>query len=230
VKWSKITENYRDKYIELIDYFFDFIAEGKIKVRIMFTQNMFEARGLTTDQIESTYFILYYQFIKHAFGLLHHPSPSELDPDINLRIYLDLIPDSDEKKQRFKSYLCSLSSNPEFRSARLRVQAPDVTDVVSHEHDILQCLDIILGSMQFRLNDKHKEIPPGARKRGRRTIAKEAVYKHINRRISEIRPKFNIGINTGVDGDLANRWHHPYRHWCFISQEHSIVGSGKHKK
>lgn len=84
------------------------------------------------------------------------------------------------------------------------------------DHDILQCLDVVLGSIQFRLNDKHKEIPLGAKRRGKRTIAKEKLYKHINGRIREIYPGFNIGISTGVKGDKSNRWKHPYRHWLFL--------------
>lgn len=229
VKWSKTTENYKQKYIDLIDHFFDLVEGGSVKVRVMFTQNMFEARGLTAEQIESTYFILYYQFIKHAFGFMHHPSAHDSDTSIDLRVYLDLIPDTDEKKQRFKAYICSLGSNPEFRAAKLRVSPENVTDVVSHDHDLLQCLDVVLGSMQFRLNDKHKEKVPGTNRRGRRTLAKEAVYKHINARIRRIRPGFNIGISTGVDGDRASRWYHAYRHWLFLPDEREVVGSGKRK-
>ncbi len=229
VKWSKITANYRQKYIDLIDHFFDQIEGGSIKIRIMFTQSMFEARGLTAEQVEDTYFILYYHFIKHAFGLMHYPPAGTGDGPIDLRVYLDLIPDTDEKKQRFKSYICSLGRNPEFRTAGLRVSPENVTDVVSHDHDLLQCLDIVLGSMQFRLNDKHKEKVPGTNRRGKRTLAKEAVYKHINARIRRIRPGFNVGISTGIDGDRANRWHHLYRHWLFLPEQRALVGSSKRK-
>ena len=170
--------------------FFDFIDDGLIKIRVMFTQNMYRPRNLTNEHWENEYFILYYQFIKHAFGLLHHPIAKLDDHPINLRVYLDHIPDTDERKQKFRAYLCSLDKNPEFRSARIRVQPESVTDVVSHEHDILQCLDIILGSMQFRLNDKHLEKPEGARRRGKRTLAKEAVYKRINVCIRRLRKGF----------------------------------------
>jgi hypothetical protein len=50
VKWSKITVNYHKKYIDLIDCVFDLVADGKLKLRIMFTQNIFRARGLTKEQ------------------------------------------------------------------------------------------------------------------------------------------------------------------------------------
>ena len=50
IKWIKVTENYLDKYIEMINLFFSFIKDGKIKVRIMFAQNAYVSDGLTKEQ------------------------------------------------------------------------------------------------------------------------------------------------------------------------------------
>lgn len=36
IKWTKVTDNYLEKYIDVINLFFKFIKSGKIKVRIMF--------------------------------------------------------------------------------------------------------------------------------------------------------------------------------------------------
>jgi hypothetical protein len=76
-------------------------------------------------------------------------------------------------------------------------------------------LDVVLGSMTFRLNDKHKEKIEGKNTRGKRTVAKEKLYKHINAHIRKIYPNFNIGATTGTQSDLTNYWKHPYRHWKF---------------
>jgi hypothetical protein len=84
--------------------------------------------------------------------------------------------------------------------------------------------------MQFRLNDKHRARAPGVNRRGKRTLAKEVVYRHINARIRTLRPGFNIGISTGTDGDRANRWHHPYRHWRFVPEERMVTGGSKRKR
>src|SRR4051794_19363974 len=73
VKWSKVSAPYLEKYQELISVFFEEIRAGNIKVRIMFRQNRHTPVHLTREQIEGTYFRLYYQFIKHAFGLAFHP-------------------------------------------------------------------------------------------------------------------------------------------------------------
>ena len=85
-------------------------------------------------------------------------------------------------------------------------------------------MDIVLGSMAFRLNDLHKVIPEGELQRGKRTIAKEKLYKYINSRIRKIYPGFNIGESTGVF-EIGDRWTHPYRHWKFTPKNKEIDNS-----
>lgn len=86
----------------------------------------------------------------------------------------------------------------------------------------MQCLDVVLGAMAFRLNDLHKEKPEGSNKRGKRTLAKEKLYKYINKKIRETRANFNIGITTGLDGEYANIFFQPYRHWLFIPSSKTV--------
>jgi hypothetical protein len=224
IKWSKVTENYLKKYKRMIDKFFKLVRNDKIKVRIMFSHNRHPARNLTKRQVSSGYFLLYYQFIKHAFGLVH--SNDGTSP-IRVRIFFDQMPDTKESVELFKAYITRLSKNPKFRAARIVINAEDLSDAVSHDHDILQCLDIVLGAMQFRLNEMHKAVPKGARKRGKRTRAKEELYKHINTRIREIYPNFNIGITTGMQNGVSDRWLHPYRHWCFLPKDRGFDPSIK---
>ena len=69
IKWTKVTDNYLEKYIDMINLFFEFIKSGKIKVRIMFAQNAFVSDGLTKKQTDNEYSILYYYFLKDSFGL-----------------------------------------------------------------------------------------------------------------------------------------------------------------
>lgn len=227
IKWNKITENYRDKYIELMNFFFDLIDSDTVKIRIMFTQNLREPIGLTPEQVDNEYFLLYYQFVKHAFGL---PYCNPHSHPISIRLYFDKLPDTREKVAQFKSYICGLEKSPEFRRAQILVKNENIADVVSHEHVVLQCLDVVLGAMNFKLNDLHKIKPEGQRMRGKRTRAKEAVFKEISRRIREIYPNFNIGANTGIE-DVSDRWAHRYRHWLFVPRNHRVrTGMSKHKK
>ncbi len=215
LKWQRVTENYLSKYISIIDLFFDFIANDQIKIRIMCTQNANVPTNLNSYQLEHTYHLLYYQLFKHAFGLRYANSG---DFPIYLRIYLDQMPDTKAKNAQFKAHLIGLEKSIDFKDAKIRLREDQIAEVNSENHVILQCLDIILGAMQFRLNDMHKAKPKGGNRRGKRTIAKEKLYKHILARIREIYPNFNIGISTGTH-EVSDKWAHPYRHWIFIPKE-----------
>jgi hypothetical protein len=182
---------------------------------------------LTDEQRRDSYLKLYYQFIKHGFGLTHS---NETGQKIRLRLILDQIPENNEKIEQFASYLLSLSKSRQFQEAGLHLTRDDIQSVHSHDHDILQCLDIILGSIQFKLNGLDKIKPEGQRTRGKRTIAKDKLYKHISARIRKIYPGFNIGISTGNQGDKANHWRHSYRHWRFIPREYEDIKISKRGK
>ena len=93
VKWTKVTDNYLHKYKELIDLYFVLIKDGRIKIRIMFRQSAYEAINLTDDQKDNGFFLLYYQFIKHAFGFMHLPL-EESKHEKYLRLYFDELPDN----------------------------------------------------------------------------------------------------------------------------------------
>lgn len=219
VKWTKVTEPYVDRYIGLMNVFFDLMKEDKVKMRVMFQQNEFSdprLRGLTKQQRDDSFFLLYYQFFKHAFGLQHS---NETGCPIHVRIFFDQFPDTKEKVDNFKDYIHRLQFQRTFLDANLKIRYEDIVEVTSHEHVILQCADIVTGAMYFRLNELHKVKPEGARIRGKRTRAKDKLYSHINTRIREIYPNFNIGISTGIKNDITNRWKHPYRHWCFLPNE-----------
>jgi hypothetical protein len=224
IKWSKITPNYRKKYIDMIDCFFDLIASGKVKMRVMFTQNIMRARNLTREHIKNQYAILYYHFIRHAFGLVHASGPARV------RVYPDQMPLSAAQFATFRDYVARLGGRSEFRAKGITFAAEDVAEVISHDHDVLQCLDVVLGAMNFRLNDKHLDKPLGAKRRSAKTMAKLKVYKHINKRIRDLYPHFNIGITTGHQGDRSNRWNHSYRHWRFMSKDHVMLPGSKRKR
>ncbi|MFN7692922.1 MAG: DUF3800 domain-containing protein [Burkholderiales bacterium] len=222
VKWQKITEAYAQKYMDLTSEVFALVGEGKLKLRIMFTQNYFSAHRLTESQRENGFFLLYYQFIKHTFGLRFAGKPDAPAPSV--RIYFDKLPDTDEKCAAFKGYVTGLNHSAELRRAGVQLRADQLAEIDSKEHVILQALDIVLGAMQFRLNDKHKEIPAGATRRGKRTVAKERVYKHILAQICALYDgkRFNIGISTGRPNGMQDLWAQPYRHWLFKPADGAI--------
>jgi hypothetical protein len=180
----------------------------------MFTQNINVPSLLEEYHVENEYFILYYHFIRHAFGLKYwnHEKPKRL---ARFAIYLDDPPQHPDKFDRFKGYMASLSQDYSLNAQGIRISKQDVTGVRSHEHNIMQCLDILLGGMQSRLNECHTKAEPGSRRKSKRARAKTIVYKRIQERLWEIYPHFNVGASTGVV-DISDRWSHPYRHWKFV--------------
>ena len=224
VKWSKMSAGaYLEKYQALMSAFFDEVRAGRVRVRIMFRQNAQAANRLSPQQQDNGYFLLYYQFIKHAFGLLHLPPCGPNERGFKLRLYFDEFPETREKIQNFRGFLLGLQNNARLREAKVTIAAEDIAEVNSRDHVLLQCLDIVLGAMSFRLNDKHREFPPDKKRRGRKTIAKEKLYKFILAEICTIRPNFNCGSNTGMDNGSISRWEDPYRHWSFKPKDAEIA-------
>jgi len=129
----------------------------------------------------------------------------------------DLIPGKGGQVASFKDYICRLQNTPELQARNVRFAPSDIGEIDSKKYAVLQCLDVVLGAMQFKLNEKNKEIPPGKKRRAKRTVAKEKVYKAIRREILELYPgySFNAGVTTAVDPSVEFRWKAPYRHWLF---------------
>lgn len=213
IKWTKVTDNYLEKYIDMINLFFEFIKNGKIKVRIMFAQNAFVSDGLTKKQTDNEYSILYYYFLKDAFGL-KFSNGTPFKNKVNFSFYLDDLPCSEEQKNALKSSM--LRYNFELRQNNTEII--EIVEINSKKHVIQQCMDIVLGSMNFKLNDFDKIKDAQTGKRSKRTIAKEKLYKVINKNIRDIRKGFNVGASTSNDNDVTNIWRHKYRHWNFISR------------
>jgi hypothetical protein len=212
IKWRKVSEAYLDRYMAMMDAFFDLVAGDLIKTRIMFTQSP-NVPALTPYHREHQYHLLYYQFFKYAFGLRYSNPDHE---EVSLRVYLDRLPDSREKNAVFKSHLLTLQHCAEYTAARICIPPDQVAEVDSHEHLPLQCVDIVLGAMQFRLNESHRDDREHFGPAGKKTVAKNRLYEHIRARIGQIHPNFVIGESTARTRDDESRWRHPYRHWLFV--------------
>lgn len=213
IKWTKVSERYVDKYCELLHLFFDFVRSGDIRVRIMFRKTENQYAPAQRPLHDERYFKLYYQFLKHSFGF---KTSRDVTGDYYVHFYMDELPDHTAKADEFKRFLCSLPNIADMTGTGLHIRMRDIGEVRSHDHILLQCTDVVLGSMQFRLNNLHKAIPEGQHRRGKRTVAKEKVYDQIYKEICSIHPNFNIGISTGSRGREEPHWTSPYEHWEFV--------------
>ncbi len=218
IKWIKVTENYLDKYIMMMNLFFAFIKENRLKVRIMFRETSQTPSNLSPEKVHNRYSLLYYQFVKNAFGLIYHDGPK--NEPVYLRLYFDEIPYPLDQRDAFKAHIYSLQRNSRFRKARLKIRMDDVVEINSSKHSIQQCMDIVLGSVSFMLNRKNVAIPNGATERGHRTIAKEKLFQHILKLIldSDGVEFFDISKTTPIVVP-KDFWAMPYRHWKFTTPE-----------
>lgn len=158
---------------------------------------------------------LYFRFIKHAFGLPYRDE--YVDDDVNLKMLFDMIPDTNQQNDDFKAHICYLQELQQFKKAKIHIRHDDISEIDSHKYSILQCMDIILGAMAFRLNNLHLEIPEGATEPGKKTKAKEALFNHILALIQESDGVKVFRIEESTMPDTAKcRWRTPYRHWKFI--------------
>jgi hypothetical protein len=97
----------------------------------MFTHKLKKPVGLSKEQIQNSFFLLYYQFVKHGFGLRY--SNTDGLP-INVRLYFDRLPDTREKCELFKRYISNLENVKWLKEAKLHFKLENVAEVDSHEH------------------------------------------------------------------------------------------------
>lgn len=225
IKWQKVNAYTFERYLKIADFIFDLLKHKYAKIRIFFRNNQYVPEGLTSEQKRKTYPKLYYQFIKHSFGLQYSNNTGK---DIYIKIMLDDIPLKGEDSAEFKNYIYGLNNDKGFKDAHIKIRHEDICEVDSSKHILLQFMDLILGAICFRLNDKHKEKDAITGKRGKRTILKEKLYKHINSKIRELHPGFNIGVSTGM-ATYKDKWECPYSHWSFKPSS-SIRDLSKAKK
>ncbi len=215
IKWQKVNEYHYEKYMRVVDELFDLAKEGKLKIRIFFRHNQFTASRLTPEEKKADYQMLYYQFIKFAFGLPY--ADEELD---SMTLFIDEIPLRQSERDEFLSHIRGMANDPVLKSKGLTIADDGIVEVNSKQHLPLQFMDVILGAICFKLNEKDKLKTEGENKIGKRTLVKLKLYKHINARIREIYPNFNIGVTTPIRLP-SDSWTQVYRHWSFIPKYHT---------
>lgn len=212
LKWQRVTGQWLDGYQGMITHFIDELRQHRVRMRVMFRDNQASPGNLSRKQREHGYYLLYYQFIKHAFGLAQMP---EQEDGTRLRLFFDQFPHTREQVAQFKGFIAGLPVCKELRHKNLKIDSSHITEVDSKEHVLLQCVDIVLGAMAFRLNEQNNEKTEGSRTRGKRTIAKDKLYRHILAEIRTLKPALNPKISTACQPFPEGAWSMPYRHWSF---------------
>ena len=209
LKWGKVDARSAEAYMEVAAGFFDELAQGYFRVRVLFLDRYLRPSNLIKRSRQEQFFTLYYLFVTRAFGW--SVAPFERDEVLTLRFYLDQLPDAGEARSRFKRFLGSIGSTRRFEGIRLHIPEDGISEIDSRRHRIAQLVDLLIGALGFRMNRLHRT---SGRKgtRGNRTRAKDRVSKAIQDRLRDFGIK-NIGITTGMRGNPLAMWQDPIRLW-----------------
>ena len=202
VKRTKITAaNYR-YYIELLDIFFNFIRTADVKARVMFCAN--KDLDILPKAEDETYSKFYYLFIRHAFSIYY------IQEDISLRLIFDELPETKVACLKFKTFLVKYLNVAKGANS-VSLVAKDIEEVDSKKHMILQCMDAIMGLVDFALNSSAED------RKSIRGKAKWEVWKFVLKKIQAIHPSFCIHATT-YPLKSKKGWEDGYKHFVYTKR------------
>ena len=202
LKRTKISEKNCVDYIKVLDLFFTFVRSGDIKLRMMFAPNN-ELISIPKPE-NHTYTKFYFAFIKNAFNIFF------ANKNISLRLIFDDLPETKEQCDTFKQYLVEKINNNKSKRGlnSVTISASQIEEVDSTKHPILQCVDVIIGCIEFYLNT------PRSQQISKRARAKFKVFDKIWLEISRINPEFNLTTTT-TPIYSHKAWLKPYAHFVY---------------
>ena len=221
LKWQRVTEQDLPVYEDFVNTFFDEIAKGRCRLRIMCLDKRWRPTNLTSEHREFGYHILYYVFISRAFGL--NIAPLGPDECLVLRLFFDKLPDRKEKNERFKEFLRNMPDTARFQGTRVMIPLDGISEIDSRDHLIAQAVDVVIGALGFRMNRFHEVVGADGR-RGKRTKAKNHLYGLVRDRMKPLGVK-NIGITTGKRHGKESWWLDQVRLWHFVPASSEIDGN-----
>jgi hypothetical protein len=223
VKWGNISKQSEPVYIELIDEFFSHLATKDIKCRQLFLDRMHvyvPARNETKKSALDTQYRVYYQFLKHHFGLKYLPRAQDSFDTVFIRL-------DEHSSQQHKAELKAFAEKlPQFL-ARTDLHF-HVSFVESKMHMRMQICDLIMGAAGSHGNKMHLKRRAQARGMTDRQKLKLRIEKYIYEKLKAIvmsqrhSHAFNWFETTGTDGNLESRYIHKIRIWKFIPKNHRI--------
>lgn len=202
LKRTKISKCNINEYIKVIDLFFTYVLSGKIKVRIMYAPND-QLNKLPQGQ-DDAYNKLYYTFLKAGFSLFNAKE------NIMLRLLLDELPEEPIKRKTLKNCIVrnfnDISKN---NYNKVLIYKNRIQEANSKTHPILQCVDVIVGTIEFYLNNKNEEIL------STKGQMKLKIFNHIyNNYIKPLNPNFDFNQSTGYF-KCYKAWISPYKHLVY---------------
>ena len=129
LKWSKVSGAKQDFYIELIDFFFN----SEIEFRAIIVKKEQIENGKYEQDFDTFYYKMYYQLIHHKINVFN-----------NYNIFLDI----KDTLGVFKIRKLRKILNVKYGVIRT------LQNIRSHESVFLQITDLIMGAINYKINEK----------------------------------------------------------------------------
>ena len=181
-KWIKVSEAKANFYIDLVDYFFD---EGDLHFRGVLIPN----KGILEHQaFDQTHDSWYYKML---FVMLE----PIINPLCRYKVYLDI---KDTRSEQKRKILEDVLRNSRYDNDGRIIQ--HVQQIRSHESEILQLADLLLGAVGY-----HNRTQTGDLKNQKKSSGKVKVLQRIQQRSGKsltdttwlCEPKFNLLVWRG---------------------------------
>ena len=153
---------------------------------------------------DETYSKFYYLFIRHAFSIYY------IQEDISLRLIFDELPETKDACLKFKTFLVKYLNVAKGANS-VSLVAKDIEEVDSKKHMILQCMDVIMGLVDFALNSSAED------RKSIRGKAKWEVWKFVLKKIQAIHPSFCIHATT-YPLKSKKGWEDGYKHFVYTKR------------
>jgi hypothetical protein len=223
VKWSNLRANNLACFKDLADCLFHNLANDNLKYRQTFLDRRnvwIPSRGeIPLSDLEVQYRI-YYQFLKHAFGLRHLPNPS--GSPVKIQVNLD-----DHSSKTEKARLVQFAEQLPAHLDRADLDI-SVGYLNSSKNTLLQVSDLVMAAAGSHGNKMQQKRVPGKRGMTPKQRLRDELCAHVYngfRKLDALKRStkaFNWFETTGHDGDRANRFHHALRIWKFVPRNHII--------
>ena len=216
-KWGKITADRLPCFMEMVDCFARFVTEHNIKYRQLFYDRSYVHADTYQTAPGNLYglevqFKLYYQFIKHSFGLQHLPLQKD-----GAIVYLRLDDHSNQKHKdnlvRFVQDLPRIFNRPDLKFK--------VSFINSAMTERIQICDLLMGAAGSHGNKMQSIRENGRRGMSPKQKVRESFCTHVYNHLRAIScgergtRAFNWFETTGRI-NVEDSFNHKIRIWKFI--------------
>lgn len=148
LKWAKVSKSKLSEYISFVDFFFDHAAENHwhFKSVVFDTSQINYATHHEGDE-ELGFYKFYYHFLLHKFA------PYAKNDDHRLWVYID---QKSTTKERLGALKDALNNGIRKKFSRSVSVIRAVEPRVSHECNLIQLADVLMGAIAYHCNGCHK--------------------------------------------------------------------------